>query len=201
MMKGNLAVAKGKAKLDYYDNKENASNSLIQNNQAISNGKGNSAVLRNLHPHHQRIEIDLRLDRNEAGRRLKDGRCVVCAVASDVSILACAFCERDTCVQCVNRCASCDGIFCRLCSTTRCVVATSCAGRVIYIISTYVCRLAVWRSHSSVVSAAMLGMKTLRCAWTARTPTDRSLPPSMPFPAVHRLLCGLLPLSVKDCAA
>lgn len=122
MMKGNLAVAKGKAKLDDYDNKENASNnasnSLIQNNQAISNGKGNSAVLRNLHPHHQRIEIDLRLDRNEAGRRLKDGRCVVCAVASDASILACAFCERDTCVQCVNRCASCDGIFCRLCSTT-----------------------------------------------------------------------------------
>jgi hypothetical protein len=146
MMKGNLAVAKGKAKLDCYDNKENASNnasnSLIQNNH----GKGNSAVLRNLHPHHrQRIEIDLRLDRNEAGRRLKDGRCVVCAVASDASILACAFCERDTCVQCVNRCASCDGIFCRLCSTTRYVVATSsCTVIYIPVALTYYCLQLCW---------------------------------------------------------
>jgi hypothetical protein len=130
MVKGNLAVAKGKAKeLDEYNN--NKENVLLPNNNANStnNGVGSSrnAVLRNLHPQHQRIEIDLRLDRTEASRRLKDGKCVVCAADSDASILACAFCERDTCVQCVNRCASCDGIFCRLCSTTRCVWLPWCA--------------------------------------------------------------------------
>jgi hypothetical protein len=108
MMKGNRAVAKGKDKQVEYD-KENMTNG--------SAGGKNSAL--HLHPLHQRIEIDLRLDRSEASRKLKDGRCVICAATSEASILACAFCERDTCLQCVNSCGSCSGIFCCLCSTVR----------------------------------------------------------------------------------